>query len=149
MRGLHAGTRVTTVDFPKAVWAADTTAQTNISNTEFAPGSPVVAVHITAPTSGRVRVDVSGVIRDNGGDNRGLIAYEVYDLDGTLIVSASPRGNSMSSMNEASDYMTHSRGSLVEGLTPGEMYYVRLVQAVSGGSSVDILARSLIVYPVP
>ncbi|MBA9002002.1 hypothetical protein [Thermomonospora cellulosilytica] len=151
MSGLYAGTVVRALDWPPSASASNSTAQTDVSNIAFATGSPVVAVTITAPTSGRVKVEVSGLIRDNTGDNRGILAFEVYEgtsAAGTKVVAAAVRANSMTSIGEASDYMSHGRATLVEGLTPGGLYYVRLVQAVSGGTTVDILNRSLIVYPV-
>jgi hypothetical protein len=148
---LSAGTQVRALDFPPAAWASDSTAQTNVSSGSFVPGSPEVGVTFTAPTSGRVRVDVSGGVRDDTGQWRGVIAFEVYEGNtaGAKVVSASSRANGMSSIAEATAYQFHSRGSLVEGLAPGAVYYARLMQAVSGGTSVDILHRSLIVYPVP
>ena len=151
MSDLSAGTTVRALDFPPAVWASDNTTQTNVSSTSFVPGSPEVGVSFTAPTSGRVRVDVSGGIRDDTGQWRGILAFEIYEgtTAGAKVISASARGNGMSNMIESTGYQFHGRGSLVEGLTPGAVYYARTVQAVSGGTSVDIFTRSLIVYPVP
>jgi hypothetical protein len=131
--------------------------QANISNTSYDPGSPEVGVFFVAPASGRVRLTVGGGFRDNGASNqeRTFLSPQLFEVTpaGRIeVLAPSVTFRGYSGLAENREYQYGCRVSLIEGLTAGRLYYIRLMHLTDGGTdpdSADITARDLIVVPVP
>jgi hypothetical protein len=86
------GAKVKAADFPASVWAQDTTEILNISSTTFIAGTPEVGTTFVAPTSGKVLMFVGGSARSQTGDDRILMAANVFlgsNSSGTQVLSSS------------------------------------------------------------
>lgn len=150
MSELRSGTTVLALDFPPTVKATDSTSIANITTTSYTAGSPEVGVAFMAPTTGRVKLIVSGIGRDNTADERLFVSPQVFtgtDNTGTVVLSPSVR-SAMSTIGEASNYHVHDRATVLDGLDAGSTYYARVMYRVSGGTSVDCIYRGLIVVPL-
>lgn len=151
MTDLRAGTVIKALDFPPTVKATDSTSISNISTTTYTAGSPVVATAFMAPTSGKVKLIVSTIGRDNGAGNERLyVAPQVYlgtDATGTLILSPATR-YTVSTMGEASNYHAQEKVGVLDGLDAGSSYYVRVMYRVTAGTTVDCIYRGVIVVPL-
>lgn len=142
---------------PITAFFHDDTLQLNITDTSYTPGSPEVGVYFLAPASGTVRITVGAGVRDNGGSNRDrvFVSPAVYrmtptGLEGVLTPSVTLRGYGGSSAVTEMQY--GCRVSLLTGLSPGGMYYARVMYFTSTGvdpDSADIAARDIIVIPMP
>lgn len=154
------GDIISTLDAPPSVHAFDNTTQGNVSNTTPAAGSPDVGVTFTAPTSGYVFVCVGGGLRDNTGSNRIDLSVELRQTDGSgsVIVGAdtsfagwtnAPVTSGAFQFGSRPFVLPADDNGLAAPLTPGDTYFVRVMQSVSGGSSADIFNRFLTVAPVP
>lgn len=141
---------VTSLDTPRTVWNQDTNAQTNISSTGYQVGTPEVGVFFLAPTSGRVLITVGGVHADNTNDNRVFLSPQVLETDMvTEILAPSVDIYGWSTPGSNSTAMGGSRISMLEGLTPGKVYYARVMMSaeITTSASADITAREIIVEP--
>lgn len=150
MTDLRAGTTVLALDFPPTVQTGDGTVISNITSTTYIVGSPEVGTTFVAPTSGRVRLIASLIARDNGADERVYLSPQVYlgtSSSGTLVLSPSVR-SAVSTIGEASNYHAQERATVLDGLTAGSTYYVRVVYRVSAGTTADITYRGIIVLPL-
>lgn len=153
--GNFAGRPVKALDFPPPVWAQDTTAINNPSNSSYSAGSPEVSVTFVAPTSGRVLLIVGGGLGNSAGADRIFLAPEVRltNSAGAMVLTPSVTNRGISSDNCSSGFHYGSRESVLEGLTPGTVYFARVMHAVStsdaGASTADIAARDITVVPVP
>lgn len=151
MTDILAGATIRSVDFPAAVFTQDTTFLADQSNTAFDPGSPVVDVAFTAPTSGKVLVVVNTGARDDAGtNNHAKVSFEIYegsDATGTLVVSPSHEMSVTPSDSATAQFHYVSAAYLIGGLTPEATHYARVVHAVSAGTSVDIDDRGIAVIP--
>lgn len=149
---LRAGTTVYALDFPPTVQASDSTTIANISSTTYIAGTPEVGTTFTAPSSGRVRLIVSALARDNGATaERFLFVPQVFlgtSSSGSEVLGPAIRGRGMSTMGEATNYHAHDRSTMLEGLTPGATYYARTLYRVTGGTSVDCIYRGIIIVPL-
>jgi hypothetical protein len=147
-----AGQRVLAADFRSAVADSDDTTINNISSSTPTPGSPVVSVTFTAPTSGKALITVGGRMQDNGASSTMVFDYTVQEDDsgGSEILGTGSwdrrvelRGaNSTATVND-------SKSHVVTGLTAGQVYYVELQYYVTGGSTADVINRQLSVVPLP
>lgn len=150
----RAGELVKALDYPPAVWAQDTTTITNPSNNSYTAGSPQVGVTFTAPTSGRVLLIVGGGVGQNAG-NRIFLSPEVRvgSASGAVVLTPSVTNRGFSSDNVAVGFHYGSRESVLEGLTPGVVYYARVMYAVAtsdgAGNNADISCREIGVVPLP
>lgn len=154
MADLAAGTTIKALDYPPSQTAYENTEQTNITSTTYAAPTNGCAVTFTAPTSGRVKVIVGGGARDDTNDFRLFMAPEIRqtDVSGQIIVSPSVITHGYGSLSVASSYTYWSRCTIVEGLTPGQVYYARLmirVDSTVGNHTVDLRLKDLTVIPVP
>jgi len=150
MPDLLAGTLVKALDFPPSQYDAEDTLQTGVSSTSYTAPTNACSVTFTAPTSGRVKLIVGGGFRDTSGDDQGFITAEIREnnVSGAIVLGASAYRNGYISEPEASDYLYHSRITLVEGLTPGQTYFARILIKVDGGAA-DLRSKNLAVIPVP
>lgn len=146
MADLLAGTTILAQDFPPTAHAEDNSAQSNITSTSYAAGSPEVGTTFTAPTTGRVEVTVFGLLRGDGTFQVYLSSevYEGSDSTGTLVASTS---DLYAAREESSAQSTHVVTRPVTGLTPGATHYVRLMHRVQGGTTNDVLLRTVTVDP--
>lgn len=157
-----AGSPIKQGDIPPAVHAFSNTQQTDLTNTAFAPGSPEVGVSFIAPPGGYVLGIVGGGIRDNGGTNRGSLAIEIYENDssGAVVQDAQVRRNAWTNNSFNINSSVAGFGSrvapapindssLLTPLVPGATYFARVMQAVSGGTTVDIIHRDITIVPLP
>lgn len=151
MSDLLAGTEVKALDFPPGQYDEEDTTQSNVSSTSYTAPTNACSVTFVAPTSGRVKLIVGGGFRDNTNDNQGFIAPEVREdnVSGAIVQQASAYARGYISMGEASDYYYHSRSTILEGLTPGQTYFARIMIKVDGGSTCDLRNKNIIVVPVP
>jgi hypothetical protein len=150
-----AGRPVRALDYPPAVWAQDATAISNPSNSSYATGSPEVSVTFMAPTSGRVLLVVGGGLGQSAGADRIFLSPKVQETDssGAVVLSPSVTSRGFGSDNCSVGPHYGSRESVLEGLTPGQVYYAVVQYAVatgdSGSSSADISCREIIVASLP
>lgn len=155
--GSFAGRPVRALDYPPAVWDQDTTQINNPSNTSYTTGSPEVSVTFTAPTSGRVLIIVGGGLGNGAGGDRIFLSPEVRKTNssGELVLSASVTSRGFGSDNCAGAFHYGSRESVLDGLTPGQVYYavvkyVRIDDPPTGsGNTQDIACRDIGVVPIP
>ncbi len=134
----------------------DDTVIANLTDTNYAAGTPEIGVFFVGPPSGTVRLTIGGGFRDNGASatDRVFLSPQLF-LDGSsgsevLAPSVTLRG--YGSVDADTDFQYGSRVSLITGLTPGAMYYVRTMHATSAGTdpdTADIAARDIIVIPMP
>lgn len=154
MPEILAGALVRSNDRPTSQWEHDESTITNISSTSYIPGSPVVDVTFTGPTSGRVTLIVGGGVRDNGvgSGNRVWVAPEVRvdNVSGAVVLAADAEARGIgacvfNTLTNEFHYM--SRRTLLTGLTAGGTYYARVMYRVTGGTTCDLAARDLGVCP--
>ncbi|MGP3917693.1 hypothetical protein [Nonomuraea sp. 10N515B] len=145
------GAVISAQDFPPAVWASDTTANSDISSTSYIAGTPTVSVTFTAPTSGAVLLSVGVAASDNGGTNRVHLSPEVREnnVSGAVVLAADVTNRGVGTPGEASANTHRSRTTLLTGLTPGGTYFARTMHKVSGGTTADIAVREITVIPTP
>ncbi|MGI5293276.1 hypothetical protein ACQEVF_59565 [Nonomuraea polychroma] len=150
-----AGEHVKALDYPPAVWNQDATQINNPANSGYITGTPEVSVTFIAPTSGRVLLVVGGGLGNGAGGDRIFLSPEVRETDaaGALVLSPSVVNRGFGSDNAAAAFHYGSRESVLEGLTPGTLYYAVVKYAVAttdaGGSTQDIGCREIIVAPLP
>lgn len=151
MPDILVGAPISATDFPPAVWASDTTANSNISSTSYIAGTPTVSVTFTAPTSGAVLLSVGVAASDNGGTNRVHLSPEVRvtDVSGAVVLAADVTNRGVGTPGEASANTHRSRTTLLTGLTAGGTYFARTMHKVSGGTTADISVREIVVTPTP
>ncbi|MEU8362313.1 hypothetical protein AB0C27_40475 [Nonomuraea sp. NPDC048882] len=153
--GSFAGQPVRALDYPPAVWAQDATAINNPSNSSYATGSPAVEVTFIAPTSGRVLIIVGGGLGNAAGADRIFLSPIVRETNssGAVVLTASVTNRGFGSDNCSVGPHFGSRESVLEGLTPGQIYYAAVQYAVatgdSGSSTADISCREIIVASLP
>jgi hypothetical protein len=151
----YAGRPVQAVDYPPAVWAQDTTQINNPNNSSYITGTPEVSVTFTAPTSGRVLMVVGGGLGNGAGGDRIFLSPEVRltNSSGALVLAPSVTNRGFASDICAGQFHYGSRESILDGLTPGQVYYavVKYVVAINdaGASTQDIACRDITVVPVP
>lgn len=150
-----AGRPVRALDYPPAKFAQDTTAINNPTNTAYATGTPEVSVTFIAPTSGRVLIVVGGGLGNSAAADRIFLAPEVRltSAAGALVLSPSVTNRGFGSDSCSGGFHYGSRESVLEGLTPGTLYYAVVKYAVvtsdAGTSTQDITARDITVAPLP
>lgn len=149
-----AGQQVKALDYPPAKWAQDTTTITNPTTATYITGSPEVSVTFVAPTSGRVLLVVGGGLGNSAGADRIFLSPEVRETNsgGALVLSPSVTSRGFGSDNCSSGFHYGSRESVLEGLTPGQVYYAvvkYVVAADAGAATADIAARDITVVPIP
>jgi len=154
--GAFAGRPVRAVDWPPAVWAQDITQINNLSGSSYQAGTPPVSVTFTAPTSGRVLLIVGGGLGNSAGADRIFLSPEVRegtDSSGAVVLAPSVTNRGFGSDKCSSRFHYGSRESVLEGLTPGQTYFARVMYAVvddtSGSATADIAARDIGVVPLP
>ena len=155
MPDILVGTTVKAADFPASVWSQDDTNINDITSTSFIPGSPVVAVTFTAPTSGRVLMFVGGGAMANTGDNRLFMAANVFlgtDATGTEVLSSSVGFTGCGWSLASTDFYFQTRMFHLPNLIPGATYYARVTYSVTTSGATDgrcdITCREIGVVPV-
>lgn len=150
-----AGRPVRALDYPPSVWSQNAATISNPSNSSYATGSPEVSVTFTGPTSGRVLLIVGGGLGQSAGADRIFLSPEVRETNsgGALVLEPSVTSRGFGSDNCSVGPHYGSRESVLEGLTPGQVYYAVVKYAVattdSGSSSADISCREIIVASLP
>jgi hypothetical protein len=153
--GNFAGKLIKALDYPPATWAQDTTSITNPTTSSYIAGTPAVEVTFNGPTSGRVLLIVGAGIGNSAGSNRIFLAPEVRETDssGALVLSATVTERGYSSHTTAAAFHYGSRASILEGLTPGQLYYARAMYVVATGdggtNTADISCREIVVASLP
>ncbi|MGW6502978.1 hypothetical protein [Nonomuraea angiospora] len=134
----------------------DDTVLANLTNTSYAAGTPEIGVFFVAPPSGKVRLTIGGGFRDNGATvrDRIFLSPQLFrdSSSGTEVLAPSVTLRGYLSVADDTEFQYGSRISLIENLTPGQLYYIRCMHLTSGGTthdSADIAARDLIVIPLP
>lgn len=149
-----AGKPVRALDYPPAVWAQDATQINNPPVGGYVTGTPEVSVTFIAPTSGRVLLVVGGGLGNGAGGDRIFLSPEVRETNaaGALVLTPSVTSRGFGSDNAASAFHYGSRESVLEGLTPGQVYYAVVKYSVAndaGATTQDIVCREIIVAPLP
>lgn len=152
--GAFAGRPVRAIDWPAVAWASDSTTISNPTNNTYIAGSPSVSVTFTAPTSGRVLLIVGGGLGNSSGANRIFLSPEVRvgSASGAVVLTPSVTNRGFSSDNVAVGFHYGSRESVLEGLTPGTVYFARVMYTVTsdGGTNTgDIEHRDIGVVALP
>lgn len=153
MPDLLAGSKVRAADTPPTVYAQDTTAINDISSTSYTSGSPEVGVTFIAPTTGRVKISIGGSLRNNAANSdRVALAPQVFVTNTSGVEFLAPtvfRGIATDGIPTAGDYCTYGHTTLLEGLTPGQQYYARVmhIKFGSAGTTGDIAMRDVLVEP--
>lgn len=133
----------------------DDTILTNLTNTSYEAGSPEIGVFFVAPPSGRIRLTIGGGFRDNGASlDRIFLSPQLFldSSDGTEILAPSVTLRGYLSLSNNTEFQYGCRVSLIEDLTPGQLYYVRSMHLATPGTdpdTADIAARDIIVIPLP
>ncbi|MGW3346805.1 hypothetical protein ACWDA3_26130 [Nonomuraea rubra] len=133
----------------------DDTTVANIASTSYIPGTPEVGVYFIGPPSGTVRLTIGGGFRDNGGSaDRVFLSPELFleNSDGTQVLAPSVTFRGYLSVAQDTEFQYGSRVSMIEGLIPGQLYYLRTDHLATPGTdpdSADIAARDIIVIPMP
>lgn len=134
----------------------DDTVIANLTSASYEAGTPEVGVFFVAPPSGRVRITVGLGARDNGASalDRVFLSPQVYQgsSSGTEVLAPSVTNRGYATPAQDSEFQYGSRISLLEDLTPGELYYARTMHFTATGvdpDTADIAARDLIVIPMP
>lgn len=134
----------------------DDTVQANLVSTSYETGSPEVGVYFVGPPSGKIRLTIGGGFRDNGGSNqdRVFLSPQLFQDSsaGSEILAPSVTLRGYLSISADNEFQYGCRISLIEGLTPGQLYYCRTMHLTSGGTdpdTADIAARDIIVIPLP
>lgn len=155
MTDFKTGDRLSTEWWPESVEDADSTVISNITSTTFIPGSPECGTTFTAARSGRAAVCVSGGMTEAAAGSQLYVSFQVYlgtSSSGTLVRSArEPFGVSTTGDTTAggSSEMCWGNMTMLQGLTPGETYYARIVYRVESGSTNDLRERRITVFPLP
>lgn len=154
--GDRAGRLVKGSDFPVAVWAQDLTQINNPTTATYITGTPEVSVTFRGPTSGRVLLIVGGGLGNNAlaGADRVFLSPQVRETNssGTIVLAPSVTVRGYGADNQSLAFHYGSRESVLEGLTPGQLYYAVVQYAVAadaGASSGDIGAREIVVVSLP
>lgn len=154
MTDIESGDLVRTL--PPTAFFHDDTILANLTNTSYAAGSPEIGVYFVAPPSGKIRLTIGGGFRDNGTTvrDRIFLSPQLFrdNADGTEVLAPSVTLRGYLSLADDTEFQYGSRISLIENLTPGQLYYLRCMHLVSNGTthdSADIAARDLIVIPLP
>lgn len=154
MPDIKTGDRITTEWWPESVEAEDSGQIVDITSTSFIPGSPEVGTTFIAARTGRAGIAVSGAPTESVAGSQIFLTFQLYlgtSASGTLIQGArEDLGISSVGDTTAGGSVEMCWGNLhmVEGLTPGETYYVRLVYRVESGSTNDLRARRVTVIPL-
>lgn len=152
MPDLLAGSKVRAADTPPAVYAQDISTIADITSTTYISGTPEVGVTFIAPTTGRVKLTVGGSLRNNAANSdRVTLTPQVFVTNTSGVEFLAPtvfRGICTDGTQNA-DYCTYGRTTLLEGLTPGQQYYARVMHAKfgSGGATCDVAMRDILVDP--
>lgn len=154
MPDLNAGQPMKALDWPPAVMSQDSTQINNPTATAYTTGSPAVEVTFIGPTSGRVLIVVGGGLGNSAGADRIALSPEVRETNssGTVVLLPTVPEHGYASENQSVGFHYGSRECLLDGLTPGQVYYAVLKYAVladPGAQTGDIAVREIIVAPVP
>lgn len=146
-----AGQRVLALDFTAAVTAIDNVnSQLNLTGTP-AIGSPELGVTFTAPSSGKALVTLTAAANDSSGAFASILDVRIYEDDaaGAIVVDLNTgrRLQIMGASTTQVDWLT--RTDLIEGLTPGQVYYARTYVYATGGTTCDVYTRQISVVPLP
>ncbi|GII87692.1 hypothetical protein Ssi03_56820 [Sphaerisporangium siamense] len=89
--------------------------------------------------------------RDNGGANAIHLAPEIRENDVTGTVNLSPNvvTRGVGIPGEPDSFVYRSRTTIRTGLIPGQLYFVRTMHKVSGGTTADLQVRDVTVCPCP
>lgn len=139
---------------PQPVSSFSATDITNVANTSFAAGTPVVGVAFTAPATGKVYIVtqahmassntagsyiyVSPEVRTGSTVGSGTVVHTAVTDEG---VSTGQAGTEITRVNASTEI-------LVTGLTPGNSYNVRLMHLITAGALGTIFYRAVLVKPV-
>lgn len=141
---------------PPTAFVHDDTVLANLTNTSYEVGSPEVGVFFVAPPSGRVRLTIGGGFRDNGASavDRVFLSPQLFrdSSAGSEVLAPSVTLRGYLSVAADTEFQYGCRVSLIEGMTPGQLYYLRTMHLTSGGTdpdTADIAARDIIVIPLP
>ncbi|MEV0382894.1 hypothetical protein [Nonomuraea sp. NPDC050643] len=133
----------------------DDTILTEIANTSYATGTPEIGVYFVAPPSGKIRLTIGGGFRDNGASlDRIFLSPQLFrdNADGAEVLAPSVTLRGYLSLSNNTAFQYGCRVSLIENLTPGQIYYIRTMHLATPGTdpdTSDIAARDLIVIPLP
>ncbi|CAM3433716.1 hypothetical protein [Stackebrandtia soli] len=155
MPDLLAGQPIRAVDHPPSVYVADPTDLENITNTTWSPGTPDVSMTITAPTSGRARIDIWAMVDEDSDGGGVYLSVEVRHGNPTGPVIHAPStttGGIAAYWVDAAPMNTSASGWVfLSGLEPGAVYWVQLQHMVrdpaTGG--LDIAHRAILYTPLP
>ena len=141
---------------PQTAYFQDDTTITQITSDVYITGAPEVGVFFIAPPSGTVRLTVGGGFRDNTGavPDRIFLVPQLFvgDSTGEEVLPPSVTVRGYGSVAENLEFQYGCRVSLIPGLTPGALYYIRAMYSITPGTGsdlADIAARDLIVIPMP
>lgn len=156
MPNIAAGSPVSALDFPPTVAVTDNTSISNQNSMTYSQGSPEVGAQFVAPTTGRVVITVGAGVRNNAAtSDRIFVTVQVFsgsNATGTQVLAPSVTFYGVASAVGATtaDFQYLSRSQLLDGLTPGQTYYARVMHACSaapGTGTVDLNSRTLMVQP--
>ena len=116
-------------------------------STSFWAGTPAVYTYFVAPPSGKVIVTVSAQLEAEG-YSTAYCGFEIRlnDLQGPIVRAAN---RDDAAAQQESRFSTSTKRKLVDGLTPGETYFIRTMVATSNSSNAaSFFSRSILVEPV-
>ena len=153
MPDLLAGSTVRALDTPPA--ASDAQLDSfSFSNTTYGTASTSgtytdCGTAFMAPTTGRVLVILSAQIRNNAINTTRMapVIREGPVIGSGAVIVPAHDVNSISNQGN-NDFILASQVALIENLSPGEVYNVRLEHRVSDGTG-TLLNRRVVVIPSP
>lgn len=156
MPDLLAGTKVKAIDTPPTVSDSQTGLFTFTSTTygvSVTSGTYAdCGVAFVAPTTGRVLVKTVGFVRASVAGSGSIVAPVIREGatvgSGTVVVPADDmNGIQANGTGSNTDGCRCSAEALIEGLTPGGVYNVRLEHRVNGSGAGSATRRTVIVAP--
>lgn len=149
MPDIADGELIRGLDFPSTVYAVEDTVQPGSASSTYITGTPELGVYFIAPQSGRVILTVGGSTRDPTNDFRTFLSPQVFENSsaGTEILAPSVESYGWCTPGVNSGFLIGSRSSLLGGLTPGNVYYARVMMSHEGLTT-EVSFREITVEPV-
>lgn len=153
MPDLLAGQIIRAQDFPPSVFGEDATDLDNVTNTDWAAGSPALSITFQAATTGRGRIDVWALLDEdsNGGGIRCSVQVRKGSSSGAIVYEPGSTAGVASywvnapSMNESASGFVY-----LSGLESGAAYWAQFQHQVNGTptGALDIAHRALLYTPL-
>lgn len=144
-----AGSEVLALDYMDPVYASSDTLIDDVTSTTYIAGSPTVQATFIAPSSGRVMLVIGGGARSPARIMMALLVTEGASASDPFEITATVVGNGWTQTPDSASYQHGSRITMLEGLKPGQQYFVQHRYRSIDGTTGDINNRNIIAVPIP